>query len=80
MPLDSIVYQLLINDWHFYKKAVWYYKFAWLPHRCNITNRRIWLTCAYQGIAVYTGPGEPVFEKKWIGKEEFMIARLKGKI
>jgi hypothetical protein len=25
-----------------------------------------------------TGPGEPVFEYRWLSKEEFVVAGLKG--
>jgi hypothetical protein len=76
MPMDS----LLTDDQFFYKKADWYYKFAWLPHRCNLSNKRIWLKKAYRGIAMYTGPGDPIFEYKWVSREEFIMARIKGKI
>jgi hypothetical protein len=80
MPLDSMGYQSNLDDWHFYKKADWYYKFAWRPHRCNISKKRIWLKMAYRGVAMYTGPGDPIFEYKWISKEDFMLARIRGTI
>jgi hypothetical protein len=79
MPLDSVGYRS-VDDWHFYKRADWYYKFAWWPHRCNRSNKLIWLKKAYRGVAMYTGPGDPVFEYKWITKEDFMLARIRGTI
>jgi hypothetical protein len=27
-----------------------------------------------------TGPGEPIFEYKWLTKEEYLLAAIKGKI
>jgi hypothetical protein len=40
----------------------------------------MWLKIAYKGTAMWTGPGSPVFEYKWISKEDFLFARLAGKI
>lgn len=79
MPLDNQMYTKH-QDEYFYQRAVWYTKFAWLPHRCALTNRLLWFKIAYKGTAMYSGPGEPVFEYKWISKEDFLFARLAGKI
>lgn len=78
MPLDSLGFNPTQNDWLFYKRANWYYKFSWLPHRCEISKKIIWFKRAYRGIAMYTGPGDPIFEYKWITRELFMLARLRG--
>lgn len=64
----------------FYDRAHWYYTFSWWPRRCELSNKRIWMQRAYKGIRMITGPGEPVFEVRWITRENFMIARLKGLI
>jgi hypothetical protein len=70
------------RDWYesFFRKAQWRLTFAWRPHRCLLSNRRIWLKLGYQGEAVWTGPGEPVFEIHWLTKEEFLVGILKGRI
>jgi hypothetical protein len=65
---------------NFWDRADWYYKFAWWPHRCEISKKRIWLIKAYKGIQMITGPGDPVFIIKWLTKEQYMWARLKGTI
>jgi len=62
----------------FYLKAEWKLRFAWLPHRCMITNRRVWLEFAYCGTAMWTGPGDPVYETQWHNKQEHLIWALKG--
>lgn len=77
--MDSLMYDHEL-DQMFYKKAVWYLQFAWVPKRCGITYRLIWLKWAYKGTAMWTGPGSPIFEYRWIAKEQFLFARLKGKI
>jgi hypothetical protein len=64
----------------FYNRAIWKFTFAWLPHRCHVSNRLIWLMSGYQGTAMWTGPGTPVFETHWLTKEDFLVGIIKGKI
>ena len=52
-------------------------KFAWLPQTCNITGKHIWLKFGYRLTAMWTGPGEPIFEHKWHDKLEHIIWKLK---
>jgi len=58
---------------HFYWKATWQERFAWWPQRCTRSGQRIWLKPAFQGTAVYTGPGEPVYEHHWHTNEEHLL-------
>ena len=76
MPLDQYMYQRRRED--FKNRALWYVKFAWLPKRCWISRRWIWLEKAYHGTAMWTGPGEPIFEYHWVNKDEYLVAKLKG--
>jgi hypothetical protein len=64
----------------FWECASWQYKFVVLPKRCEISKKIIWFECAYKGTRMITGPGEPVFEYKWLTKEEYLLAAIKGKI
>ena len=64
----------------FWKRADWKLKFSFLPRKSALSNKILWLKKAYQGTATYTGPGDPVYETRWITKEEFMFERIKGKI
>jgi hypothetical protein len=73
------MYSAQLDDF-FYNRAVWYLKFAWLPTRCDLSNKLIWFKVAYKGTAMFTGPGNPVFDNRWVTKEDFLFARLKGKI
>jgi len=79
MPMDNIMYTNHTTE-YFYQRAVWYLKFAWTPHRCALSNRLLWLCCAYEGTAMWTGPGSPVFEHKWISKDQFLFAKFKGTV
>jgi hypothetical protein len=62
----------------FYDRAVWELSFAWFPHRCEITNKLIWLNYAYQGTRRIYGPGDPVVEERWHNKHEHLLWCLKG--
>jgi hypothetical protein len=64
----------------FWDRAAWQYKFAIFPKQCSISKKTIWLKCGYKGTRMITGPGEPVFEYRWLTKEEFVVAGLKGVI
>lgn len=63
----------------FYSKARWALSFAWFPKTCEITGKRIWLKYAYQGIAIWNGPGDAVAEYKWHDKYEHVIWELMRK-
>lgn len=67
------------DDW-FYRRCVgWELTVAWLPKRCDLTGRRIWLKEAWRGTGVLTGPGESIIEHRWHDKDEHLIFLLKGK-
>jgi hypothetical protein len=38
------------------------------------------LEYAYKGTRTITGPGTPVFEYKWLTKEQYLLAAIKGKL
>lgn len=62
----------------FYKRADWALKFAWWPERCCKTGRLIWLRKGYKGTVIWTGPGNPIAEIRWINRDKFLILKLKG--
>lgn len=77
MPLDSF------NATHdpFYDNIRGtHIRFVWFPQKCRITGKRLWLEDAYVQIAMYTGPGEPIFEYRWYDKDEFLISKIKGNL
>jgi hypothetical protein len=78
MPLDKLMYRPLFSQREFFKRAHWQLKFALWPQRCNLSDKRIWLKRAYCGTVVITGPGDPVYEYRWLTKESFTVAALGG--
>jgi hypothetical protein len=55
-------------------------KFLFFPRKCHITGKILWLEYAYKQTAMYTGPGDPVFDHRYYDKTEFLIERLKGNV
>jgi hypothetical protein len=80
MPLDNQMNSPELYDQLFYDRAVWYTRFSWRPRRCALTGKLLWLTWAYQGTAMWTGPSALVYECKWVERGEFLFRRLKGLI
>lgn len=78
MPLDNRMYYSQLDTEAFIRRAIWYVKFTWWPRRCWLTGRVLWLTKAYQGMAMWTGPGSAVFEYRWVDKDQYLMAKIKG--
>jgi hypothetical protein len=51
-------------------------KFAWLPQKCDISGKRIWLKYGYRMTRIITGPGESLFEYRWHDKMEHIFWKL----
>lgn len=48
--------------------------------KCYISGKSILFKRAYRQTAMWTGPGTPVFDYRWYDKDEFLLAKLKGKL
>jgi hypothetical protein len=75
MPLDSKFGDNLFNS----KCLGWERAFAWLPHRCEISKRIIWMKYAYVGTAIYVNPltNGLAFEHRWHHKNAHLVWLLK---
>lgn len=77
MPLDNIMW----SNESFKRRCIgWELKYSVLPRRCNYTGKRLWLTFAYKGTSMVTGPGDPVFEYRWCERREYLFLKIKGTI
>ena len=56
------------------------FKFCWLPKRCSLTGKRLWLQYVYKQTAMWTGPGDNIFEHRYYDKHEFLLARLRDEV
>ena len=61
----------------FYRKAKWDLTFVLWPKRCDLSNKWLWFRQVYKGTAVWTGPGEPVYEFRYHEPMEHIIWQLK---
>ena len=73
MPLD----QVQSYDYFYDRLLGTELKFAWLPELCHISGKRIWLTYGYRITAMWSGPGESIFEHKWHDKNTHIMWLLK---
>lgn len=63
---------------YFWERANWTYKFALIPKRCAKTNKWMWMQTVAQAHCMYTGPGDPIHEYRYIDKNEFFMLQLQG--
>ena len=77
-PIPEYIHVTSDQDALFYIRAEWQLRRVTWPQRCEISGRRLWPgTWAYRGRAMYTGPGEPVFETRWHDCAEHIVWQLK---
>lgn len=55
-------------------------EYVFIPKTCSISGKKLMFEYVYKQTAIWTGPGEDVFEYRWYNKDEFLIARLKGTV
>jgi len=65
---------------YFEEQAAWQLCYVLWPRRCDISGCKLWPgTLAYRGRAMYTGPGEPIFETRWHDRLQHIIWEIKRK-
>ena len=72
MPLDSMGH-VSYDDFYRNRYLGAEFKFVWIPERCNLTSKWLWLTRAYRLTAIWTGPGDPVYETRWHAKNAHIM-------
>jgi hypothetical protein len=71
----------LMNDDGFIRRCVgWELCWSLLPRKCFYTNRSLWLKRAYMGTSILTGPGDPIFDYRWVDQKEYIFLKIKGVI
>jgi len=81
MPLDTMgIYSETSNE-SFKRRCIgWQRKFSLLPRRCYYTDKSIWFKRGYKGTEMICGPGEPVFQHRWVHPDEYLFLKIKGTI
>ena len=68
--------RLLADQNDFERRAQFEYRWSIWPRRCYRSQRRVWGP-AVRATAVWTGPGDPVIETKWLHRHEGLVMLLK---
>ena len=74
--LDRAI-RLLADQDDFERRARFEYSWSFWPRRCYRTSRRVW-GVGVRAQAIWTGPGEPIVETRWLHRDEGVILMLKG--
>jgi hypothetical protein len=70
-----------MDDDGFIRRCIgWELRWSFLPRKCFYTNRSLWLKQAYMGTSILTGPGDPIFDYRWIDQKEYLFLKIKGVI
>lgn len=79
MPMDSLMWES--EDAAFKRRCIgWQLKYSLWPRRCHYTGKLLWLTSAYMGTSMLTGPGDPIFDYRWCERHEYLFLKIKGTI
>ena len=76
---DEVQQSPLSEDWGLNRARNWTLKLCWTNKKCFLTGKSLFLKQAYYGENWITGPGEPIVDRYWIEKNEFILWNLKGK-
>lgn len=80
MPLDSVQQSPPSEDWAFKNRRIGQEnKRSWLPRRCFLSGKKIWLKKCVVVTSMITGPGEPLFDSYWCDAKEFFLNEFRGK-
>ena len=77
-PVFSEIESMWYGEGLWSKRAQWSLCFCWIPRKCAISGKWIWLDLAYHGQLMYTGPGDPHHDSRWHDANEHLIWLLKA--
>jgi hypothetical protein len=67
-----------IDDFIMRRIKKWKYSFAFLPKKCRLSNKTIWLEYAYKGKYTFVGPHDGMLsETYWHKTDEHLIWEFK---
>ncbi len=56
----------------------WQQQWSLWPRRCFYSNKSLWFKRAYKGTSILTGPGDALFEYRWVDPKEYLFLKIKG--
>ena len=80
MPIPESIRMGNNNDWLFYDRRIGTQrKFSWLPRRCYLSRKLLFLKRSVVVTAMMTGPGDIDFKTFWCNPKEFFLDEIKGR-
>jgi hypothetical protein len=80
MPIPESITVGNIDDWLFYDRRIGTQrKFSWLPRRCYLSRKLLFLKRSVVVTAMMTGPGDIDFKTFWCNPKEFFLDEIKGR-
>ena len=80
LPIEGVMERAMraLVDQDDFERRAFRIEYAWSvwPRRCYRSDRRVWGR-AVRVQAVWTGPGEPIVETRWLHRDEAVIMMLK---
>ena len=73
---DTDIMWMLATQDDFERRARFEYRWSLWPRRCYRSQRKVWGR-AVRVQAIWTGPGEPIVEQRWLHRDEGIIMMLK---
>lgn len=70
-----------MDDDGFIRRCIgWEQQISFLPRKCFYSNKSLWLKRAYKGTSMLTGPGDPIFDYRWVDRKEYLLLQIGGKV
>jgi hypothetical protein len=69
-------FRILFDPLDFEQRARFESRWSFCPRRCYRTGRWIWGP-AVRAEAMWTGPGEPITERRWLHRHEGLVMMLR---
>jgi hypothetical protein len=68
------------NDGFIRRCIGWEKRISILPRKCFYSNKSIWMKRAYMGTSILTGPGDTLFEYRWVDSKAYLFLKIKGEL
>jgi hypothetical protein len=68
------------NDGFIRRCIGWEQQWSLLPRKCFYSNKSLWFKRAYKGTSMLIGPGDTIFEYRWVDPKEYLFLKIKGNL
>lgn len=73
------VHRVIENEIDYINFADSKFKRCWLPKKCCVSGKSLWMRKAYKSIRIYRSRDSKIIpEIRWYDRDQFMMLKLKG--